>query len=67
MGGHRDYYKVLRNDEDVDANNDDYSLGLHLVHEHGCVDRRFWWNIQCTDFGKLSTLWLRKKGTFIHS
>ena len=40
MSGHREcYYKVLQNDEEVDDNNDDYSLGLHLVNEHGCVDR----------------------------
>ena len=36
MGGHREcYYKILRNDEDVDPTKDDYSLGLHLFHEHG--------------------------------
>ena len=35
MCGHREcYYKVLQN-EDVDDSNDDYSLGLHLVREHG--------------------------------
>ena len=40
MSGHRDcYYKVLRNDEDVDSLSDDYSLGLHLTNEHNCVDR----------------------------
>ena len=36
MGGHREcYYQILRNDDDVDPSKDDYSLGLHLFHEHG--------------------------------
>ena len=40
MSGHREsFYKVLRNDEDVDTSNDDFSLGLHLVNEHNCVDK----------------------------
>ena len=35
MGGHREcFYQILRND-DVDQSKDDYSLGLHLFHEHG--------------------------------
>ena len=35
MGGHREcFYQILRN-VDVDQSKDDYSLGLHLVHEHG--------------------------------
>ena len=35
MGGHREcFYQILRN-EDVDISKDDYSLGLHLFHEHG--------------------------------
>jgi hypothetical protein len=39
MSGHRrNFYKVLNN-EDIDETSDDYSLGLHLVHEHGCTDR----------------------------
>ena len=39
MSGHRrNFYKVLNN-EDIDKTSDDYSLGLHLVHEHGCTDR----------------------------
>ena len=39
MCGHREcYYKVLRNHNDVDFHSDDYSLGLHLVNEHGCAD-----------------------------
>ena len=39
MGGHREcYYQILRND-DVDFSKDDYSLGLHLFHEHGLRDK----------------------------
>ena len=38
MSGHREnFYKVIRN-EDVDAFSDDFSLGIHLLHEHGCSD-----------------------------
>ena len=40
MSGHREcFYKVLANEE-IDVLSDDYSLGLHLVHEHGCTDRK---------------------------
>ena len=39
MSGHRcNFYKVLNNEE-IDETSDDYSLGLHLVHEHGCSNR----------------------------
>ena len=39
MGGHREcFYKVLRKHDDVDVNSDDYSLGLHITNEHGCID-----------------------------
>ena len=39
MSGHREcYYKIL-DAINIDESKDDYSLGLHLVHEHGCVDR----------------------------
>ena len=39
MAGHREcFYKVLANEE-VDLSSDDYSLGLHLVNDHGAVDR----------------------------
>ena len=45
MSGHRDkFYAVLTGGE-VDESSDDYSLGLHLVHEHGVDDR--------ADFDKL--------------
>lgn len=48
MCGHREgFYKVLDNEE-VDESSDDYSLGLHLAREHGCVDR--------SDFNKLFTV-----------
>ena len=40
MSGHREcFYKVLANEE-IYVLSDDYSLGLHLVHEHGCTDRK---------------------------
>ena len=39
MSGHRhNFYKVL-SQEDIDETSDDFSLGLHLVNEHGCSDR----------------------------
>ena len=39
MSGHRcNFYKVLNNEE-IDESSDDYSLGLHLAHEHGCGNR----------------------------
>ena len=73
MSGHRDcFYKVLRNDEDVDINSDDYSLGLHLVNEHGCVDRGFFdeiYNLQVlencrpSDLEKKEHLYIHKFGT----
>ena len=68
MAGHRDcFYKVLRNDEDVDANNDDYSLGLHLVHEHDCVDREDFdeiFNVQILENCRPSDLEKRNIYTF---
>ena len=40
MSGHRgNFYKVLAAHNDVDESKDDYSLGLHLVHEHHSIDR----------------------------
>ena len=44
MSGHRDKFYVVLAGSEVDEANDDYSLGLHLVHEHGVADR--------TDFDK---------------
>ena len=39
MCGHREcYYQVLKDHSDVDLQSDDYTLGLHLAAEHGCVD-----------------------------
>ena len=35
----RNFYKLLNNDEDVDETSDDYSLGLHLINEHGCSNK----------------------------
>ena len=69
MSGHRDcFYKVLRNDEDVDVNSDDYSLGLHLVHEHGCVDREDFdkiFNVQILENCRPSDL-EKKEHLYIH-
>ena len=40
MSGHREcFYKILCNDDEVDESKGDYSLGLHLANEHGCVNR----------------------------
>ena len=40
MSGHRAcFYKVLRKHNDVDASSDDYSLGLHIANDHGCIDQ----------------------------
>ena len=48
MSGHREcFYKLLEN-ENVDESNDDFSLGLHIFHEHGAVDR--------TDFNNMYTV-----------
>ena len=69
MSGHRDcFYKVLRNDDEVDETKDDYSLGLHLAHEHGCLNR--------TDFDDLYSVKIlencrpadleKKEHTYIH-
>ena len=39
MSEHRAcFYKVPRKLEDVNFQSDDYSLGLYLVNEHGCID-----------------------------
>ena len=69
MSGHRDsFYKVLRNDEDVDTTSDDYSLGLHLVNEHNCTDKgdfdRFY-NLQILENCSPSSL-EKKEHTYIH-
>ena len=69
MSGHRDcFYKVLQNDSDVDVNSDDYSLGLHLVNEHGCVDRddfdKFY-NVQVLENCRPSDL-EKKEHLYIH-
>ena len=69
MNGHREcYYKVLRNDEDVDISNDDYALGLHLVNEHNCVDREDFdenYNVQILENCKPSDL-EKKEHLYIH-
>ena len=39
-GVHREcFYKVLEG-RDMDLSSDDYSLGLHLLNDHGATDRR---------------------------
>ena len=49
LTGHRECYrKVLQNEQGIDFAADDYSLGLHLVHEHGCTE--------VTDFNRLYTV-----------
>ena len=53
MSGHREgFYKVLAN-EDIDESSDDYSLGLHLAHEHGSIDR--------ADFNRLLSVQIVEK------
>ena len=40
MTGHRDCFKLtLENQENIDYTSDDFSLGLHLVNEHGCSNK----------------------------
>ena len=45
MCGHQEGFYKVRDNEDIDETNDDYSLGLHLAHEHGgyvvCQQVRF--------------------------
>ena len=69
MSGHREcFYKVLRNDEDVDTSNDDFSLGLHLVNEHNCVDREDFnenYNVQILEKCRPSDL-EKKEHLYIH-
>ena len=48
MCGHREGFYKVHDNEDIDETSDDYSLGLHLAREHGCVDR--------SDFNKLYSL-----------
>ena len=35
------FYKILRNDDEVTESKDDYSIGLHLISEHSCVNRTY--------------------------
>ena len=43
--GHREKFYAVLDGCEVDESTDDYSLGLHLIHEHGVVEK--------TDFDKL--------------
>ena len=69
MNGHRKcYYKLLDNEEDIDFSKDDYSLGLHLKHEHGCsnpteFDRHY--KIQILEICSPSLL-EKKEHNYIH-
>ena len=69
MGGHREcFYKVLRKHTDVDVLSDDYSLGLHLVNEHGCIDETDFnrlYNVQIIENCSPSTL-EKKEHCYIH-
>ena len=69
MSGHRDnYYKVLRKDDDVDVDSDDYSLGLHLANEHGCTDKEDFdkhYNVQILENCSPSAL-EKKEHMYIH-
>ena len=69
MSGHRDnYYKVLRSDDDVDVDSDDYSLGLHLANEHGCTDEEDFdkhYNVQILENCSPSAL-EKKEHMYIH-
>ena len=69
MDGHRTcYYKVLRNHKDVDVLSDDYSLGLHIANEHGCVDEADFnrlYNVQILENCSPSSL-EKKEHCYIH-
>ena len=68
MSGHRGcYYEVLQK-EDIDESKDDYSLGLHLVNEHGCSDPGDFnknYNIQIKEVCSPSLL-EKKEHNYIH-
>jgi hypothetical protein len=69
MCGHREcYYKLLENEQNIDFLTDDYSLGLHLVHEHGCFERNDfnrYYNIQILEVCGPSLL-EKKEHNYIH-
>ena len=69
MDGHRTcYYMVLRNHKDVDVLSDNYSLGLHLVNEHGCIDEADFdriYNVQVLESCSPSSL-EKKEHCYIH-
>ena len=69
MDGHRTcYYMVLRNHKDVDVLSDNYSLGLHLVNEHGCIDEADFdrvYNVQVLENCSPSSL-EKKEHCYIH-
>ena len=61
------FYKVLANEE-VDLSSDDYSLGLHLMNDHGAVDRGDFnetFQVQIVEICSTSTL-EKKEHMYIH-
>ena len=58
MSGHRDCFYCVLDGKSIDEASDDYSLGLHLVHEHGVVDRE--------DFNNLLSLYVVEKCSPAH-
>ena len=58
MSGHRNCFYSVLDGKSVDEASDDYSLGLHLVHEHGVVDRE--------DFNNLFSLHIVEKCSPAH-
>ena len=68
MNGHRKcYYKVLRSDN-IDTNLDDFSLGLHLLHDHGLEDPKCFNDTYETTILEVCSpsLLERKEHCFIH-
>ena len=69
MSGHRFcFYQVLAKHEDMDINSDGFLLGLHLVNEHGCLDRADFnrlYNVQILENCSPSTL-EKKEHCYIH-
>ena len=76
ISGHRDcFYQVLRNDDEADEIKDDYSLGLHLANEHGCLNRtdfndlysvKSLENCRPADLGKKEHTYIHKSSTLFH-
>ena len=69
MSGHRSCFdKAVDSHEIVDSNSDEYSLGLHIANEHGCVDKTDFnclYNVKILENCSPSTL-EKKEHFFIH-